>query len=232
MRVLDYLLRRLLNVVVTVPWLSLGIIVGVVHKEAGVSILFSWVRFFFRLFDVEVTSEDENDPGQPLNGCIFTLLDQTSLLDGPIGVTAIPRPCRGIVNLEYALIPFFGWSQWVFCWVIVRQWPAQAKRALSKARAFLKEGGNLWVSIEGRRSRDGSMSRFKKGPVVLAIEAQARIVPVVIEGAKQRIGYGDWRIRPGRVVVRFLKAIPTTGMRYEGRDRLLEELTDVARQNT
>jgi 1-acyl-sn-glycerol-3-phosphate acyltransferase len=113
-RVLDYLLRRLLNVVVTVPWLSLGMIVGVVHKEAGVSILFSWVRFFFRLFDVEVTSEDENDPGQPLNGCIFTLLDQTSLLDGPIGVTAIPRPCRGIVNLEYALIPFFGWSQWVF----------------------------------------------------------------------------------------------------------------------
>lgn len=229
MALITYLLCSAVNVLVLVPWLSFGIMVGLVNNEAGVNIIFSWVRFFLRLYGIDVCVQNDNDSMEHLTGCVFTLLDQDSLLDGPVGICAIPRPCRGIVNLEYALIPFFGWAMWIFCWVIIRQWPSQAKKTLQKVDTFLKNGGSLWMSIEGRRSKNGSLSPFKKGPVVLAIRAQAKIVPVIIFGTKKCLGYGEWRIHPGRVVVRLLEAIPTIGMKYEDRDVLVNQLFALAK---
>jgi 1-acyl-sn-glycerol-3-phosphate acyltransferase len=55
-----------------------------------------------------------------------------------------------LVNFEYVLLPFVGWS----CLtngavVMVRQWPAQARRAIARAEAALRGGRNLVFSIEG-----------------------------------------------------------------------------------
>lgn len=190
--------------------------------------MLSWVRFFLRMYGIEISLQNDNDSTEHLVGCVFTLLSQNSLLDGPVGICAIPRPCRGIVNVEYALIPFFGWSMWIFCWVIIRQWPLQAKKTLAKVKTYLQNDGNIWMSIEGRRSKDGSLSQFKKGPVVTAIDAQAKIVPVIIYGTKEVLGYGKYRIRSGKVVVRFLEIIHTNGMKYEDRDVLCNQLIALA----
>jgi 1-acyl-sn-glycerol-3-phosphate acyltransferase len=211
-----------------VPWLSFGIIIGLFNNEAGVSIIFSWVRFFLRMYGIEVSVQNENDSTEHLVGCVFTLLSQNSLLDGPVGICAIPRPCRGIVNVEYALIPFFGWSMLIFCWVIIRQWASQAKKTLAKVKTYLQNDGNIWMSIEGKRSKDGSLSQFKKGPVVTAIDAQAKIVPVIIYGTKEVLGYGKYRIRSGKVVVRFLEMIHTNGMKYKNRNVLCNQLVALA----
>jgi len=221
-------IRSICHFLVMVPWLSFGIIIGLFNNETGVSIIFSWVRFFFKIYGIEVRVENENDTSDNLLGCVFTLLSQNSLLDGPVGIYAIPRPFKGIINLEYALIPFFGWCMWILCWVIVRQWPSQAKSTLSKVDTYLQNGGNIWMSIEGKRSENGSLSQFKKGPVVTAIRAQSKIVPVIICGTKEVLGYGKYRIRPGKVVVRLLKTIHTNGMKYEDRDVLLSQLIALA----
>ena len=227
-KLLIFPIRSAIHFLVMVPWLSLGIIIGLFNNEVGVNIIFSWVRFFLRMYDIDICVENDNDSTEHFTGCVFTLLDQNSLLDGPVGICAIPVPCMGIVNLEYAIIPFFGWAMWIFCWVIIRQWPSQAKRTLAKAEAFLQNDGNLWMSIEGKRSKNGSLSQFKKGPVVMAINAQAKIVPIIIYGTKECLGYGKWRIRPGRVIVRLLEAIPTIGMKYEDRDKLVNQLFNLA----
>lgn len=217
-------IRSIIHFLVMVPWLSFAILIGLFNNEAGVSLIFSWVQFFLRMYGIEVYVKNDNDSSENLSGCVFTLLNQNSLLDGPVGICAIPRPCKGIVNLEYAMIPFFGWCMWIFCWVIIRQWPSQAKKTLAKAVSYLQNGGNLWMSIEGRRSKNGSLSQFKKGPVVMAIRAQAKIVPVIINGTKEVLGYGNYRIQSGKVVVRLLKMIYTNGVKYEDRDVLLNEL--------
>ena len=227
-KLLVFPIRSVVHFLVMVPWLSYGIIVGLLNKEAGVNIIFSWNRFFLRMYDIDICVQNDNDSTEHLAGCVFTLLYQNSLLDGSVGMCAIPKPCRGIVNLEYALIPFFGWAMWIFCWVIIRQWPSQAKKTLAKAEAFLQNKGNLWMSIEGKRSKNGSLSQFKKGPVVMAINAQAKIVPVIIHGTKECLGYGKWKISSGKVVVRLLEAIPTIGMKYEDRDELVNQLFTLA----
>ena len=213
-----------------IPWLTCAMVIGIFHKEAGYEVALSWNRFFLEFSGIKVLTQNENDPSESLSGCVFTLLAQTSLLDGPVGVCAIPRPCKGIANIEYALIPFFGWAIWVFSYVIVRQWPWQSKIALSKVDKFLRDGGNLWMSIEGRRSKDGSLSPYKKGPAVIAIRSEAKIVPVIIEGTRECSGYRKLCNKEKVVTVRLLPAIATEGMTYDDREDLVSQLAHIAEE--
>lgn len=230
MSLLNYLLRCIISVLTLAPCFSLAMLVGLIDQKRGIQIIIGWIRFFLRIFHIEITVENENHSAEKLTGCEFILLNQTSLLDGPIVLLAVPQPCKWITNIEFALIPFLGWSAWVFGWVVIRQWPNQAKRALERVRSFLKGGGNLLISIEGRRSKNGSLSAYRKGPVVLAINSQAKIVPVMFYGVRNCLGYGDWRIRPGKVTVRLLQAIPTKDLIYEHRDVLVSRLYNIAEQ--
>ncbi len=87
---------------------------GLLDQNRGLRIFISWNRFFFKLFHLEISLENENHATVNMNGCVFILLNQTSLLDGSIGAMIIPLPWRGLANIEYALIPVFGWAICIF----------------------------------------------------------------------------------------------------------------------
>jgi 1-acyl-sn-glycerol-3-phosphate acyltransferase len=216
-------------------------------RDAGFAALRRWTRWFLDCFGIEVRVEDASatpdGPGRAENGapagpdahagCVFVLLNQTSLLDGPIGIAAIPGPFRAIVNVEFLLLPGLGWLSASFAIPIIRQWPAQARRALAGAVKHLERGGQVWLSIEGRRSKDGQPGAFKKGPAVLALAAQAPIVPVWIEGST--LPFGHLRPRPGQITVRLLSRIETRGLRYEDRHAvvaLLQHRADEQRRQS
>jgi 1-acyl-sn-glycerol-3-phosphate acyltransferase len=222
-----YLVRFAIAVVTGVPLYLLGTLVGLLDRNTGTRILRVWNRFYLWLFHITLTVDDRNPPGS-LKGCVFVVLNQSSLLDTLLADTVVPLPLSGVINIEYALIPIFGWLFFVFSWVIVRQWPRQAKRTIQKISGYLQSGGNILISIEGKRSKDGTLSPYKKGPVVMAIQAQASIVPLFIQGARDCMPYGAWRVRGGKVTLKFLEAISTEGMRYEDRDTLLDRLRAIA----
>jgi 1-acyl-sn-glycerol-3-phosphate acyltransferase len=58
----------------------------------------------------------------------------------------------------------------------------------------------------------------------MAIEAQAPIVPVAIQGGRAAMRKGSAFVRPVRVSVRIGKPIPTKGLTLEGRDDLIERV--------
>jgi 1-acyl-sn-glycerol-3-phosphate acyltransferase len=176
------------------------------------------------LFGISVELQFEGSPAQLDQGGVMVGLDQQSILDPTIGYAANDHRFLALWNIEYALIPFFGWVSWILGWVIVRQWPEQAKRQLGKAANHARSGGLVYLSAEGQRSKDGHLCPYKKGPAVLAIQSQALIHPVYIHGSRDCLPYGEWRIRPGRVVVRHLDPIPTAGLTYADRDQLLARL--------
>lgn len=166
-------------------------------------------------------------------GVLFVHLNQQTLLSGLIYIRALPAPFALIVNVEFAALPFVGWltvAQGAV--VIVRQWPEQAKRALATVPARLRAGESFGISIEGQRTKDGSLSPFKKGAVVLAIEAQCPIVPFMTNGEYALWPRGEWRIRPGRVDCVVFPAIDTRGLGYADRDRLVRQLRDLAENET
>jgi 1-acyl-sn-glycerol-3-phosphate acyltransferase len=65
---------------------------------------------------------------------------------------------------------------------------------------------------------------FKKGGFVLALQAQAPIVPIAIDGSAALMSKSSWMIRSGEVRLRIFPAIPTAGLGMKDRDALLAEV--------
>jgi 1-acyl-sn-glycerol-3-phosphate acyltransferase len=210
--------------VLMVPMLGMALLVGLVSKNVGWRIIRIWSRVALRIFSVEVEFQFNGDPSQLQQGGILIGLNQQSLLDPTVGYSTWERPVFSIWNIEYALIPFIGWITVLLGWIIIRQNPQQAKRQLRKAAQFAANGGLVYLSAEGQRSRDGSLSPYKKGPFVLGIESQCLIHPMYLAGSRQCLPPGEWKIRPGKIVIRYLPPIATLGMTYDDRDALLKKV--------
>ena len=70
---------------------------------------------------------------------------------------------------------------------------------------------------EGTRGRDYHLRPFKKGPFVLAIAAQAPVVPTLVYGALEVMPKGASAFGPGTIDVHFLEPVPTAGLDYDQR---------------
>jgi Acyltransferase len=94
---------------------------------------------------------------------LFVHLDQQTLLSVVLYPLVIPRRCSLVVNDEFALLPLVGWYVVADgALVLVRQWPTQARAGMEQAARRLRRGESLGVSIEGKRSEDGTLSPYKK----------------------------------------------------------------------
>ena len=190
-----------------------------------------WGRAFLRIFRVRLQVEDRNREAYEQPPYLFVLMNQTSLLEAILIPVVSPIPATAILNIEFALIPFLGWSTWLQGGiVVVRQWAAQAKRAAQKANQQLQRGHSFGISIEGRRSPTGALLPYKKGPVVMALTTGARIVPLYVLGGRQVWPHGEWRLRPGEVTAVLGKEVSLEGRSLEERDIIVSELETPARE--
>jgi len=203
------------------------VIVSPFSRSAVWSIYMHWARMTCRIFGLTVSKSDGNNGDLGPRPHLYVWLNQTSLAEN-VTMQVLP-PFYKIANLEYAVMPLVGWA----CWplrdiVIVRQWKQQAKRGIERAATRLAGGETWMISIEGARSPDGRLLPYKKGPVVMAIRAQATIIPFAIHGGHEVMPHGEWRIRPGHLEVRLLPSIPTRGLTYDDRDAVFQELRQLA----
>jgi 1-acyl-sn-glycerol-3-phosphate acyltransferase len=107
---------------------------------------------------------------------------------------------------------------------IDRRKASAAFAAYDEAAKFVRdEGSSAVVFAEGTRSRDGRLKAFKKGPFVLAIAAEAPVVPVFCENTYALMPRGSWSPKRGTVTLRIGEPIPTVGLDYEARDRLARQ---------
>jgi 1-acyl-sn-glycerol-3-phosphate acyltransferase len=84
----------------------------------------------------------------------------------------------------------------------------------------IRAGASVVVFPEGTRGRNYSVREFKKGPFVLAVAANAPIIPTVVHGTIEVMPRDSFWIRSHDVDIHFLEAIEVAGMTYEDRDRL------------
>ena len=160
---------------------------------------------------------------------LFVHLDQQTLLSVVLYPLVLPTPFSLVVNVEFALLPVAGWLTMLQGAVpIVRQRPEQARRALAEVARRLRAGENFGISIEGKRTEDGRLSPYKKGPAVLAIEAGATIVPFMTHGEYARWPRGAHVITPGPIELVAYPPIPTKGLAYADRDGVVHELRALA----
>lgn len=97
----------------------------------------------------------------------------------------------------------------------------QSMPAIERAAAALREGNSFLVFPEGTRSRTGELLPFKKGGFLLALKAQAPIVPIAVKGARDAMRKGSLVIRPVTVRVRIGSPIETAGLSVDDRDDVI-----------
>lgn len=113
---------------------------------------------------------------------------------------------------------------------IERENRERATQAIDKAAASVQSGNSLLMFPEGTRSRTGQLLPFKKGAFILAIKAQAPVVPTAIYGAARAMRPGSPLIWPTTVRVHFGPPVETTGLQITDRDALAERVRgEVAR---
>jgi len=97
----------------------------------------------------------------------------------------------------------------------------QSLPAIERAATALRAGNSFLIFPEGTRSRTGDLLPFKKGGFIMAIKAQAPIVPVAITGARAAMRKGSPWIQPVVVKVAFGTPIETAGLTMDDRDQLV-----------
>jgi 1-acyl-sn-glycerol-3-phosphate acyltransferase len=96
----------------------------------------------------------------------------------------------------------------------------QSVPAIERAAEALRDGNSFLIFPEGTRSRTGELLPFKKGGFIMALKAQAPVVPVAIKGARAAMRKGSPWIQPVVVRVLFGAPIETAGLTLEDRDKL------------
>ncbi len=141
------------------------------------------IRLLYRLFmigawsgvrltgvRVQTVGLDEIDPARTY---IF-MSNHVSNLDPPITIPLIPRRSSVMVKRELFKVPILGRAMRMGSLVPVDRGNRDAGiEAVRVAKQVVDQGLNMIIYIEGKRSFDGKLLPFKKGPFYLAEECQS-----------------------------------------------------------
>lgn len=96
--------------------------------------------------------------------------------------------------------------------------------AYNEAAKRIRDGNSIVVFPEGTRGDAYPLRQFKKGPFVLAIDAGAPIIPVLIYGAREVVRRGSMLVHPRRIHVHLLEPVSVEGLSYDDRDQLASDV--------
>jgi 1-acyl-sn-glycerol-3-phosphate acyltransferase len=179
----------------------------------------TWAKSMCMAAGVKVVVHDA-ERVLPERGAVYAC-NHVSWFDVFAIASVLPR-YTFIAKAELRKLPIFGYGAEAAGVVFLAR--DNRKAAFESYQGAAKEvtaGKNVVVFPEGTRGRDYSLRPFKKGPFVLAIAAQAPVVPVLVYGAREVMPKGTFRVRSNTVHVHFLEAVDTTGLTYDRRHQLM-----------
>jgi len=156
-------------------------------------------------------------------GTYIFMSNHTSNLDPPILLPLIPRRTSVMVKKELFHYPILGEAMRMGSLVPVDRGNRDAGIAAVKAAAeVIRQGINMTIYVEGKRSYDGKLLPLKKGPFYLAMECGVPVVPVTIVGSHELMPKKRFRISPGTVKIVFHD--PIEPKEFVSRECLMERV--------
>lgn len=159
----------------------------------------------------------------PSNRAVVFCANHQSNVDPPVLFQALHRRLHILYKAELRQIPVLGRVFEVGGFVAVQRANRDAAFAsIEAAAASIRAGNSFLIFPEGTRSKTDALLPFKKGGLVMALRAQAPIVPVAIMGGRAAMQKGSAFVRPVHVTVRIGAPVETVGMSSDDRDALID----------
>lgn len=198
------------------PWTFL---VGNVNALYRVSMWGAWNAVRLAGVKVRAVGLEKLDPARTY---IF-MSNHVSNIDPPLLMPLIPRRTSIMAKKELFSYPLLGKTMRLGSLVPVDRGNRDAGITAVRAASEVIRGGlNMTIYVEGKRSFDGKLLPFKKGPFYLAEETAVPVVPVTIVGSHYVMPKGRFAIRPGDVTVIFHEPIEPKD--FGGREGLMEKV--------
>ena len=166
---------------------------------------------------VQTVGLDKLDPARTY---IF-MSNHVSNVDPPITIPLIPKRTSVMVKKELFNYPILGRAMRMGSLVPVDRGNRDAGiESVRAAKQVVQQGLNMTIYVEGRRSFDGKLLPFKKGPFYLAMESGVPVIPISIWGSEHMMTKGSLRIKPGTAHLTFHP--PIYPKEYADRDQLAQ----------
>lgn len=149
-----------------------------------------------------------------------------SMYDVYVLATRVPVRFHFVAKKELRKIPVFGRATEAAGHVFIdRGDRASAIESLREAARKIHEARSTAIVFpEGTRSRTGELQPLKKGPFIMALEADVPIVPTVLDGTFDILPKGGHRIHPREVTIWFGEPVEPADYGYARRDELIAEV--------
>jgi 1-acyl-sn-glycerol-3-phosphate acyltransferase len=163
----------------------------------------------------------------PGDRAVVFCANHQSNVDPPVLFRALHRRLHILFKAELRKIPVLGYAFEVGGFVAVaRDNRAASMASIEQAARSIQSGNSFLIFPEGTRSKTNELLPFKKGGFIMALKAQAPIVPVAVTGGRAAMRKGSAIIRPVTVTVRVGEPVETAGLTLQDRDRLIETVRE------
>jgi 1-acyl-sn-glycerol-3-phosphate acyltransferase len=165
-------------------------------------------NWFNPLWRFKVSGVKITDPRRPY----VVLSNHESFVDMLL-ISHLPWEMKWLSKETMFKIPLVGWLMTMAGDVrLIRGNKQSIVSAMHGCNDRLDKHVSVMLFPEGTRTRDGSLGEFKDGAFRLAIEHQAPILPLVVDGTFEALQSGSWRMNVTNAEVRVLEPIFTEGL--------------------
>ncbi len=161
----------------------------------------SWSAALVRYAKIGIdVSGLEHAPGDE---AFVVMSNHRSHYDIPVLFQALrPRRLRMVAKTELFRVPIWAGAMRAAGFVEVnRSNRISAVRSLERAREAIRAGTSIWIAPEGTRGTGAELGAFKKGGFHLSVGAEARILPIAVQGTERVLPARGSHVTDGQRVI-------------------------------
>jgi len=197
---------------IAIPFKLKGVLYELGHIGVGLALSMAGIRY-------RLSGREHIPAGRAVVFCS----NHESNVDPPVLFQALHRRLHVLFKAELTRLPILGRVMLAGGFVPVERDRREASMAsIDRAADSIRAGNSFLIFPEGTRSRTSELLPFKKGGFIMAIKAQASIVPVAISGGRDAMRKGSWFVRPVLCRIRIGEPVETAGMSVDERDDVIE----------
>jgi 1-acyl-sn-glycerol-3-phosphate acyltransferase len=202
-----------------------GMLIAVLFRWKGLLYFFGHLGVRIGLTLAGIRFRVEGREHLPLDRAAVYCSNHQSNIDPPVLFDALHPRMHILYKHEIDRIPLLARAFRLGGFIPVdRRNKEAAMRSIENGARSIRSGNSFLIFPEGTRNRTDDLLPFKKGGFIMAIKAQAPIVPVAVQGGRAAMHRGSWLIYPVTMTIRVAPPIETAGIGLDQRDDLIERV--------